>query len=67
MRPAHADEGLLRASRVDDVSLAVGDIDKALGFYGTLFGNEVLKDSRTLRPIPAPRAMLDGDRAGCSG
>jgi catechol 2,3-dioxygenase-like lactoylglutathione lyase family enzyme len=46
---AHADGGLLRASRVDHVALAVGDIDKALVFYRSLFGNEVLKDSRTLR------------------
>ena len=48
MRPARADAGLLRATRVDHVSLAVGDIDKALVFYRSLFGNEVLKDSRTL-------------------
>jgi len=49
MRPARADAGLLRATRVDHVSLAVGDIDKALVFYRSLFGNEVLKDSRTPR------------------
>jgi catechol 2,3-dioxygenase-like lactoylglutathione lyase family enzyme len=47
--PARAEGGLLRATRVDHVSLAVGDIDKALVFYRTLFGNEVLKDSRTPR------------------
>jgi catechol 2,3-dioxygenase-like lactoylglutathione lyase family enzyme len=34
---------------VDHVALAVGDIDKALVFYRSLFGNEVLKDSRTPR------------------
>jgi len=31
------------------VSLAVGDIDKELVFYRSLFGNEVLKDTRTAR------------------
>jgi catechol 2,3-dioxygenase-like lactoylglutathione lyase family enzyme len=46
---AHAEGGLLRATRVDHVSLAVGDIDKALLFYRRLFGNEVLKDNRTPR------------------
>jgi len=49
MRQARADSGLLRATRVDHVSLAVGDVDKALVFYRSLFGNEVLKDSRTAR------------------
>jgi catechol-2,3-dioxygenase len=49
MRQARADGGLLRATRVDHVALAVGDIDKALVFYRSLFGNEVLKDSRTPR------------------
>src|SRR3954470_5623253 len=49
MRQARADGGLLRATRVDHVALAVGDIDKALVFYRSLFGNEVLKDTRTLR------------------
>jgi catechol 2,3-dioxygenase-like lactoylglutathione lyase family enzyme len=49
MSEARADGGLLRATRVDHVSLAVGDIDKALVFYRSLFGNEVLKDSRTAR------------------
>ena len=49
MSEARADGGLLRATRVDHVSLAVGDIDKALVFYRSLFGNEVLKDSRTPR------------------
>src|SRR5215467_6616664 len=48
-REARADGGLLRATRVDHVALAVGDIDKALVFYRALFGNEVLKDSRTAR------------------
>jgi len=46
---ARAEGGLLRATRVDHVSLAVGDIDKAMMFYRRLFGNEVLKDSRTPR------------------
>src|SRR3954462_15987683 len=49
MSDARADGGLLRASRVDHVALAVGDIDKALVFYRSLFGNEVLKDNRTAR------------------
>jgi catechol 2,3-dioxygenase-like lactoylglutathione lyase family enzyme len=40
---------LLHATRVDHVSLAVGDIDKAMIFYRRLFGNEVLKDSKTAR------------------
>src|SRR5579871_1795203 len=40
---------LLHATRVDHVSLAVGDIDKAMIFYRRLFGNEVLKDARTPR------------------
>jgi catechol 2,3-dioxygenase-like lactoylglutathione lyase family enzyme len=46
---AHAEAGLLRATRVDHVALAVADIDKAMLFYRRLFGNEVLKDSRTPR------------------
>ena len=46
---ARADGGLLRATRVDHVALTVGDIDKSLLFYRRLFGNEVLKDSRTPR------------------
>jgi len=46
---ARADEALLRPTRVDHVSLAVADIDKAMLFYRRLFGNEVLKDSRTPR------------------
>jgi catechol 2,3-dioxygenase-like lactoylglutathione lyase family enzyme len=46
---ARADGGLLRATRVDHVALAVGDIDKALTFYRRLFGPEVLKDSLTPR------------------
>src|SRR5579872_5381771 len=44
-----ADSGPLRITRVDHVALAVGDIDKAMLFYRRLFGNEVLKDSRTPR------------------
>src|SRR5687767_12874045 len=46
---ARAQGGLLRATRVDHVALAVGDIDKAMMFYRRLFGNEVMKDSRTPR------------------
>lgn len=46
---ARAETGLLRATRVDHVALTVGDIDKAMMFYRRLFGNEVLKDSRTPR------------------
>jgi catechol 2,3-dioxygenase-like lactoylglutathione lyase family enzyme len=46
---ARAEEGLLRVTRVDHVGLMVGDIDKAMLFYRRLFGNEVLKDSRTPR------------------
>ena len=46
---ARAEAGLLRATRVDHVALAVGDIDRAMMFYRRLFGNEVLKDSRTPR------------------
>src|SRR4051794_6537751 len=49
MRQARADGGLLPATRVDHVALAVGDVDKALVFYRSLFGNEVLKDNRTPR------------------
>src|SRR5215470_7183232 len=44
-----ANEGLVHATRVDHVSLAVGDIDRAVIFYRRLFGDEVLKDSRTPR------------------
>ena len=47
--PARAEGGLLRATRVDHVSLAVGDIGKAVPFYRRLFGNEVLKDNPTER------------------
>lgn len=47
--PARAESGLLRATRVDHVSLAVGDIGKAVPFYRRLFGNEVLKDNPTER------------------
>src|SRR5690348_14882364 len=46
---ARARGAILTATRVDHVSLAVGDIDKAMLFYRRLFGNEVLKDSRTPR------------------
>src|SRR5207248_9705762 len=46
---ARAEGGLLRATRVDHVALAVGDIDKSMMFYRRLFGAEVLKDSRTPR------------------
>jgi catechol 2,3-dioxygenase-like lactoylglutathione lyase family enzyme len=46
---ARSEPGLLRATRVDHVALTVGDIDKAMMFYRRLFGNEVLKDSRTPR------------------
>ena len=46
---ARAEGGLLRATRVDHVALAVGDIDKAMMFYRRLFGNDVLKDIRTPR------------------
>ena len=49
VRQARAETGLLRATRVDHVALTVGDIDKAMLFYRRLFGNEVLKDSRTPR------------------
>jgi catechol 2,3-dioxygenase-like lactoylglutathione lyase family enzyme len=49
VRQARAEGGVLRATRVDHVALAVGDIDKAMMFYRRLFGNEVLKDSRTPR------------------
>jgi catechol 2,3-dioxygenase-like lactoylglutathione lyase family enzyme len=41
--------GLLRATRVDHVALAVGDIDKAMLFYRRLFGNDVMKNIRTPR------------------
>jgi len=45
-----AGQGILsHATRVNHVSLAVGDIDKALIFYRRLFGNEVLKDNKTAR------------------
>jgi catechol 2,3-dioxygenase-like lactoylglutathione lyase family enzyme len=48
-QPARA-EGLLPGiTRVDHVSLAVGDEDKAMVFYRRLFGNEVLKDNKTMR------------------
>lgn len=46
---ARAEAGLLRATRVDHVALAVGDMDHAMMFYRRLFGNEVLKDTRTPR------------------
>src|SRR4051794_6381909 len=41
--------GVLRATRVDHVALDVGDLDKELSYYRRLFGNEVLKDSKTPR------------------
>jgi catechol 2,3-dioxygenase-like lactoylglutathione lyase family enzyme len=46
---ARAASGLLHATRVDHVALAVGDIDKAMLFYRRLFGNDVLKNARTPR------------------
>src|SRR5271163_584097 len=46
---ARAEAGLLRATRVDHVALSVGDIDKAMMFYRRLFGDDVLKDSKTPR------------------
>src|SRR5262249_17803588 len=46
---ARAEGGLLRPTRVDPVALPVGDIGKAMTFYRRLFGDEVLKDSRTPR------------------
>src|SRR6266576_351535 len=46
---AAAEAGLLHGTRVDHVALAVGDTDNAMMFYRRLFGNEVLKDSRTPR------------------
>ena len=46
---ARAEAGLLRPTRVDHVALTVGDMDQAMLFYRRLFGNEVLKDSRTPR------------------
>jgi catechol 2,3-dioxygenase-like lactoylglutathione lyase family enzyme len=46
---ARAASGLLRATRVDHVALAVGDIDNAMLFYRRLFGNDVLKNVRTSR------------------
>jgi catechol 2,3-dioxygenase-like lactoylglutathione lyase family enzyme len=49
MPQARAEGVLLHVTRVDHVSLAVGDIDKAMIFYRRLFGNEVLKDSKTPR------------------
>src|SRR5215470_12449859 len=46
---ARAGEGLVRATRVDHVALAVGNIDNAMLFYRRLFGNDVLKNIRTPR------------------
>src|SRR5580765_2455782 len=46
---ARGDSPLLHATRVDHVALSVGDIDKAMLFYRRLFGDEVVKDSRTPR------------------
>jgi catechol 2,3-dioxygenase-like lactoylglutathione lyase family enzyme len=48
-QPGRAASGLLRATRVDHVALAVGDIDRAMLFYRRLFGNDVLKNVRTSR------------------
>jgi len=44
-----ADTALLHPTRIDHVSLAVKDIDQAMTFYRTLFGNEVMKDNKTDR------------------
>ena len=46
---ARAAAGLLRSTRVDHVSLSVGNIDQALIFYRRLFGNDVMKNSKTPR------------------
>ena len=47
--PARAEQGILRPTRVDHIALSVSDEDKALLFYRRLFGNEVVKDSKTPR------------------
>jgi len=44
-----ADTALLHPTRIDHVSLAVKDIDQAMMFYRTLFGNEVMKDKKSDR------------------
>jgi catechol 2,3-dioxygenase-like lactoylglutathione lyase family enzyme len=49
MMPRARAEGVLRATRVDHVALDVGDLDKALAYYRRLFGNEVLKDTKSPR------------------
>ena len=46
---ARAAAGLLSATRVDHVSLSVGNIDQAMTFYRRLFGNDVMKNSKTPR------------------
>jgi catechol 2,3-dioxygenase-like lactoylglutathione lyase family enzyme len=46
---AWADTALLHPTRIDHVSLAVKDIDQAMMFYRTLFGNDVMKDKKTDR------------------
>lgn len=46
---ARADEQLLHPVRIDHASLAVKDVDQAMVFYRTLFGNEVMKDNKTAR------------------
>jgi len=46
---AWADTALLHSTRIDHVSLAVKDIDQAMLFYRTLFGNEVMKDNKSDR------------------
>ncbi len=49
IRPAYAETSLLRPRRIDHVSLAVADIDRAMIFYRRLFGNEVRKENKTSR------------------
>jgi catechol 2,3-dioxygenase-like lactoylglutathione lyase family enzyme len=46
---AWAGTALLRPTRIDHVSVAVKNIDHAMMFYRTLFGNEVMKDNKTDR------------------
>jgi catechol 2,3-dioxygenase-like lactoylglutathione lyase family enzyme len=46
---ALADTALLHPTRIDHVSLAVKNIDQAMTFYRTLFGDEVMKDNKTDR------------------
>ena len=49
MMPRVRGNGLLHATRVDHVALDVGDLDHALASYRRLFGNEVLKDTKSPR------------------